>query len=170
MLVGESVTVWRICAYKYAPSAFDGKGAALHPGRWNSRGVKMVYTAESLSLSMLEWLVHALNLQPREPYVYFEVSLPADSILRLSQKDLPADWKSYPHPRSTRRLGNAWIRSRKSIALRVPSVIVPGEHNYLLNPAHPDFGRVKIAEARPLPFDPRLQGPLRRTSKETGPQ
>jgi RES domain-containing protein len=68
----------------------------------------------------------------------------------------PPSWRTYPYASPTQRFGSAWARNQRSVALRVPSAVVPGEFNYLLNPAHPDFSRLKIGPAEPFHFDPRL--------------
>jgi RES domain-containing protein len=91
------------------------------------------------------------------------VSIAADipSALRVTTvrvDDLPARWRSYPAPEELTALGTEWVTRGASVALRVPSVIVPTEHNYLLNPAHPDFQRIRIGPARRFGLDPRLRG------------
>jgi RES domain-containing protein len=151
---------WRLVKARHARTAFDGEGARLHGGRWNSPGVRMVYTAESPSLAVLEVLVHLQATAPLAGYVLIEVRLPEGLVEILSRP--PADWRRMPAPASTRRVGDAWAASGRSAALAVPSVVTPQERLLLLNPAHPDFSRVEIGAARAHVLDPRLgRGPRR---------
>ncbi|MGF1644679.1 MAG: RES family NAD+ phosphorylase [Thiotrichales bacterium] len=151
------ITTWRITKSKYHETAFDGEGARLHPGRWNSRGVPMVYTAESQALAMLELLVH---LESDEilfaHFVVVPVRIPEAIIMRLDAATLPTDWRAPMAPRSTRDLVDRWIASGQSLALGVPSVLVPTESNYLLNPRHANRSRLEIGTPVSLSFDHRL--------------
>jgi RES domain-containing protein len=151
-----TVRSYRIVKRKWQDSAFDGEGARRFPGRWNNRGTPMLYTASTRSLAILEILVHfeAEDLL-REHFVVFELSIPDACLLQLDTA-LPDDWMEPPVTASTRAIGEQWISSRASAALAVPSVIVPSELNYLINPGHPDFRKIKIGQAEPLGIDPRL--------------
>jgi len=144
---------WRIVKVKHVATAFSGEGAAKYGGRWNSRGVPVVYASATRSLAALETLVH-LN-----PPVYFQYRIIraefADE-LTSTVSHLPRDWKSQPPSPSTKRLGDVWVRTARSAVLAVPSVIVAGELNYLLNPAHLDFKRIVIGKPERFGFDPRL--------------
>lgn len=150
-----TVAAWRVVKARHAATAFTGEGAARTGGRWNSRGVRMVYASETLSLAALETLVH-LNPPVLLPYVCFRIELDLDGIETLPNADLPPDWRDEPGPVSTRRLGDRWLAEARSVALRVPSVIIPGESNVLLNPQHPEFARLRPGTAQPFSFDPRL--------------
>lgn len=148
---------WRIVKAKYAASAFTGEGAAKVGGRWNSRGNPVVDTSGSLSLAALELLVH-LN-----PPVHFRwVSIPCEFdskwVESLPLETLPKGWRRHPAPRAARTIGDAWLAESRSVVLAVPSVIVPGEWNYLLNPAHPDFRRIDRGDPESFALDPRLLG------------
>ena len=152
-----SVTAWRIVKHKNPPrKAFDGEGARLYGGRWNSPGIPMVYTAQSQSLAVLEMLVHLDTPDLLEKYVFFEVSLDEALILILAETDLPRDWKSDPPPVRLRAIGDAWATSLASVALRVPSSVIPAEFNYLLNPKHKDFDKIEIGKLQPFRYDARL--------------
>jgi RES domain-containing protein len=148
---------WRIVKAKYAATAFSGEGAAKVGGRWNSRGQWVVYTSGSLSLAALEMLVH---LNPPVSFRWVAMSCEFDENLveRIKIAALPKTWRQYPAPGSVRAIGDAWLKEARSAVLAVPSVIVPREWNYLLNPAHPDFGRLAIGEPEPFAFDERLPG------------
>ena len=146
---------WRIVKAKHAATAFSGKGAADFGGRWNSRGVAIVYTSGSKSLAALESLVH-LNPPVRFKYVAIRIKFDLALIETVPAKHLPPDWQTQPPPPSTKAVGDAWARAARSAVLELPSVIIPGEPNYLLNPAHPDFKKISIAKPEPFTFDRRL--------------
>ena len=157
MAAGAAGEVWRIASARYAGQAFDGEGARLYGGRWNHAGVLLVYTSESLSLSALEFFV---NLEPAlapAGLVAASASVPADLPVRsIGIAELPAGWRNYPAPEALKDLGTAWARGGETAALWVPSAVIPRERNLLLNPRHPDFGRIRILPAEPFSFDPRM--------------
>lgn len=146
---------WRIVKAKHAATAFSGDGAAKFGGRWNSRGVRMIYASASKSLAVLESLVH-LNPPVVFKSVEFGIGFDAALVNKIALSDLPADWRQEPPSASTQALGDAWVKSGTSAILAVPSVVLPSETNYLLNPAHPDFSKIKIAKPEAFVFDPRL--------------
>jgi RES domain-containing protein len=147
---------WRITRAEYAADAFTGEGAAKVGGRWNSRGVAVVYTSGTRALAALETLVH---LNPPMVFKYKIIRLEfASELVRHIQSKLPSDWRVLPAPDSTRRLGDAWVREARSAILAVPSIIIPDETNYLLNPAHPDFKKIVIGKPVDFAFDARLAG------------
>lgn len=147
-----TLTAYRLCVRRYAARAFAGEGARQAGGRWNPRGMAVVYASASLSLAALEFLVH-LSAPPDAPELaYFSVKF--DSRL-VSEPLLPKNWTRLKLSQ-TRRLGRAWIEGARSPVLRVPSFVVPSEVNYVLNPAHPHFNQIKIGPARLFGLDPRL--------------
>ena len=146
---------WRIVKEKRAATAFSGKGAADHGGRWNSLGVPVVYTSGFKALAALENLVH-LNPPVRFQYVAIRVVFDVALVERFPLKKLPTDWQLEPPPPATQRIGDVWVREARSAVLALPSVIIPSEPNYLINPAHPDFKQVSIGPPEPFAFDPRL--------------
>lgn len=148
---------WRIVQQRYADQAFTGEGAKLYGGRWNSPGHPVVYTAATRSLAVLEMLVHLDGPQLLRTYQLFEASFLESLVTEAAARDLPADWRDDPAPRSTQSLGDEWLRSASSAVLRVPSVLIPEEPNYLLNPAHPGFQQVRISAPANFAFDPRLK-------------
>ncbi len=109
----------------------------------------------SLSLAALETLAHADPRSFERDYLAYEVGIPATLTLELRDEDLPEDWRARPTSLGARRVGDEWLRAGVSVALSVPSVLVPGERNYLLDPEHDDFARVRISEAQPFRFDER---------------
>lgn len=150
-----SRTVYRITRKRYQDTAFDGEGARRYPGRWNSRGTPMVYTASSRSLAILEILVNyeAEELLMRD-YVVIPATIP--EALILTAANLPKDWSVSPIAPASREFGDAWVSGQDSAALSVPSTVVPEEDNILLNPGHPEFHKIVIGEATELTVDPRL--------------
>lgn len=150
------ITAWRICKARHLATAFDGRGAAEHPGRWNPAGVPVVYLAESRSLASLEVLVHAEDLTLLTAIHWVAVPVTFDEALLHRPKRVPDDWRVVPVPPATREFGRAWVAAGTSVVLRVPSVVTAGEFNLLVNPRHPDFPRLKFGAPEPLAFDPRL--------------
>lgn len=146
---------WRIVKAKHAATAFSGKGAADHGGRWNSHGVAVVYCSQSKSLAALESLVH-LNPPVRFKYVAVLVTFDASLVEWFPARKLPHGWRTEPPPPGTQRVGDLWVSASRSTVLALPSVIIPGETNFLLNPAHPDFSKVARGKPAVFVFDPRL--------------
>lgn len=152
------LSVWRITTAAFARSAFSGEGARLYGGRWNPKGIPMVYTAASQSLAILEMLVQDQPLRAR--YVMIEARIPsAVTIDRVSVDDLPSDWREIGARGKLQVIGAAWARKRSVAVLAVPSAIVPAESNYLLNPLHADFKRIKIGKPSTVETDLRLIKP-----------
>lgn len=151
------IDVYRLVKRKWLAQAFDGEGARLYGGRWNSKGNACVYCAGSESLALLEVLVHLSDARVAQHYAMLQLQIPEEHLLNARSDTLPADWREEPAPPSTASFGDAWLESGQSLALAVPSVIVPRESNYLLNVLHPAFHTV-VALAKELSFgiDPRL--------------
>jgi RES domain-containing protein len=146
---------WRIVKARHAATAFSGEGAARTGGRWNSRGVGIVYTSSTKALAALETLVH-LNPPILFKYVVFQLEF-ADSLIgTASTKLLPRGWSVEPPGPASKAIGDNWVRSAASPVLAVPSVIISEETNYLLNPAHPKFRKISIGKPAPFSFDRRL--------------
>ncbi|MGP1678217.1 MAG: RES family NAD+ phosphorylase [Burkholderiales bacterium] len=149
------LTVWRLLTARFAQSAFSGEGARLYGGRWNRKGMPMVYTAGSQSLAMLEMLVQDEPLRAR--YVMVPATLPKNlKIERVTPDQLPADWRDLGAREQLQAIGTDWARRRSSSALAVPSVVIPTETNYLLNPLHPSFARIEIGAPQEFVTDLRL--------------
>ncbi len=150
--------VFRLAKAKYSHD-FSGKGAEKTGGRWNSKGVSIVYTSESRALCTAEIAVHTpLGLLPTD-YEIITIELPDSIKIRtLAIKNLPSDWNSIPHSGSTQEIGDEFIRQNKTAVFKVPSAVVPGDFNYLLNPKHDDFAKVKIKKTEVFGFDLRLFG------------
>lgn len=152
--------VYRISSRRYARD-LSGEGAGLYGGRWNHPGIRLLYTAGSISLACLEYLAHNFHVMASQNICLTKirmkepVPLAADSTLSL-----PGDWNEKTYmPVSTRKIGMDFVNKAQDYALKVPSAIVPGEYNFLLNPLHPHHIHTMIEElVDPFTFDKRLFG------------
>lgn len=145
--------------YRFASELYkediSGNGAALYGGRWNSKGMPVLYTSNHISLSVLELLVHNSNfLTLRNPFL-ISISIPDDiawHAVHLAQ--LPKDW--HMHPAHTQKKGDQFLMDKKVLILQVPSSIIPQENNYLINPSHRDFKKIGIVNTSLFELDKRL--------------
>lgn len=152
------VSGWRIVRASRARVAFTGEGAWRNGGRWNSPGHYVVYVSEHQSTAALEIFVHTVPFLVPEIYKAFRLEWP-DSVMEVLPKNKwPPDWRSPVPSLETIEIGDRWLRERRSAVLAVPSAISPEDRNFLLNPAHPDFERIRIAPPINCQFDPRLIG------------
>jgi RES domain-containing protein len=148
---------WRLSKLRYADMALSGEGARFLGGRWNSIGVPVVYASLSLSLAVLEVFVHMTAPAEPDDYVSVMVNLGVEEseAERVNLVQLPHDWRRINHP-ELQALGDEWARSMRSLVLRVPSVVVEGEWNALINPLHPDAAGMVIEKPRAFQFDERM--------------
>ena len=156
--MNRGVKGWRIIKRALAERAFTGEGARLYGGRWNSPGKPVVYLGGSPGIAALEVLVH--NARPallRTAFVIIEVTLPLGSVLDLDVTDLPDGWNDPNDQSLSAEIGDAWLESRSSLALRVPSAVLPLERNMVVNVQHPLFGDVTTSTPQAFAFDPRLR-------------
>ena len=148
--------IWRICRECYASEAFSGEGARRFGGRWNSRGVPMVYASTSLALAAIELFVHLEPNQAPGDLVSIAAELPdGEPAMRWDAAALPEKWWS-DELGPMREMGDAWIRSKQSLAVLVLSVPIRLEWNVLVNPLHPRIHEVKHEPAQPFVFDARM--------------
>ncbi len=141
---------WRIAGKKRLDFAFTGEGLKLYGGRWNSKGHKAVYLADSPALAALEIMVHAVDFLILKGYYVFRVKIPQKLITELNISKLPKNWQGDPPPLELQKIGDNWIDEKKSAVLKVPSAVVPLEFNFIVNPEHPDFKKITVED--PLPF------------------
>ena len=148
--------VFRLSKRKYS-KALNGKGAAKSGNRWNSKGTEIFYTAESRALAMAEVAVHlTIATLPRD-YVMIEIEIPNNiKVKELDLKVLDEDWNNHPPNSITQKIGDNFIDSIDECLLKVPSAVVQGDFNYLINPYHSDFKKIKIIEITDFPFDRRI--------------
>lgn len=135
----------------------SGKGSSLQGARWNSVGVELVYAASNRSLAMAEVAVHLTLATLPSDFLMMTIFVPDDiDMIRIKEKDLPAGWNEFPYRISSQIVGDTFARSNQACLLQVPSAVVQGEHNILINPKHKDFRRIKIVEKVTFPFDKRI--------------
>ena len=152
------LSAWRLTKTKHLASAWDGQGPKRFGGRWNSVGVPVVYTSGTISLALVEVLVH-LTSRALPSYSAILVEFEESLVYAVGAKELPQKWRDHPAPAGTRAVGDQWVADGRSAVLRVPSVVVPNEYKYVLNPNHPDFRQIRIGTPIAFPFDPRLLMP-----------
>jgi len=150
------MVVWRITSSRHADSAFGGEGAANSPGRWNHRGRRVVYASDTPALAALEILANAETALALEGRLAIRAALPDDAVYVLPTDDLPVNWDANPIGPGTRDVGEAWRADGVYLALAVPSAVMPLQQNIVINPEHPDFGRLDVDDVIPIRFDPRL--------------
>lgn len=156
-----TVRLWRIAtdARDYQAHDLSGRGAELTGGRWNRKGRPVVYTASSVSLACLETVVHlgAATLPLNRFLVQVDVpdDIWAARIVHTAGR-LPVGWNAVPEGMVSLDIGDDWLKNGGTALLQVPSVIVPEEHNVLINPRHPDAGRISAAKVRQWLYDSRL--------------
>jgi RES domain-containing protein len=137
------IEAWRIVTWSRRDVAMTGEAAKKHPGRWNPRGARAVYMADSSGLAVLEMWIHLDPARTALHFALIRISIPNDlGILEPRPAELPAGWRRNPPPASTRALGHRWLKDRRAPLLRVPSVLVPYATNLILNPDHPLASRV----------------------------
>ena len=150
--------VFRLLRKKY-PIELSGKGAAMSGNRWNSKGTEVVYCAESRALAMGEVAVHISLATLPNDFVMVEIEIPDTvSVASIPFAELPEGWNSFPHLLHTQRIGDEFVLGKKACVLKVPSAVVPGDFNYLINPNHYGFSSVQIVDQADFPFDKRVFG------------
>lgn len=147
--------VFRLSKTKFARD-LSGKGAEIAGGRWNSKGVAVVYTSASRALCTTEIAVHTPLGNIPQDYQIVSIKIPDNSIYELPESKLPEGWKVFPHSLATQRMGDRFVLDGKSPVMRVPSAVVQGDFNYILNPRHSAFQKIKIVSVEPFAFDERL--------------
>jgi RES domain-containing protein len=147
---------WRICRGRFAAETATGEGARLYGGRWNSRGVAVVYASTSLALAAVETFVNLEpNLRPADLVsIQGEIPPPLE-IAKLSLAMLPKNWYA-TRDESLHHFGDEWVKARNTVGLMVPSAAIRGEWNLLLNPAHADFVKITFQEPLAFEFDLRM--------------
>ncbi|MCU7862226.1 MAG: RES family NAD+ phosphorylase [Candidatus Thiodiazotropha sp. (ex Lucinoma kastoroae)] len=150
---------WRIASPEFASTPVEmmsGEGAFLYGGRWNSKGVRVVYLGSSLAQAALELLLHLGRSDILKTYHKMEVSFPEDLVQHIAIADLPDDWQEHSMASSVQAVGDMWVTDKSSLILQVSSAAVPGEYNYLFNPLHPDAAKATFSAIESFSYDPRL--------------
>ena len=149
--------LWRITTIRHAATAFSGTGSRYAGGRWTPPGRLAVYTAQHPSTAVLEALVHMEPAHFGSNFVLIAAELPDETQMeKLAPEDLPADWRRRFEDTELQQVGADWLDRAASVALLVPSAVVPADYNVILNPEHPDFAAIAIHEPEAYVFDPRL--------------
>lgn len=148
---------YRILRRAYSRNPLDGEGAYRFGGRWSSAGARLAYTAEHLSLAIIEYFVHIDREDlPKDLVVVTAGIADAVSRIAISAKQLPANWRESPAPPGLAEIGDRFVRDRPAAILIVPSALVPTESNWLINPQHSDFARIRLNPPRSFDYDPRF--------------
>ena len=150
------ISAWRLIKSRHAAAAFDGEGARLHGGRWNSPGTRVAYASDSIALATLEVLAHLQSTAVLQAYSVVSLSFPDESVELLTTSLLPARWRRFPSPPENQAIGDQWVAQGRTLILRVPSAIIPSAANFLINPSHPEFAKVVIGRPERFAFDRRL--------------
>jgi RES domain-containing protein len=150
--------VWRLSSARYATQALSGLGGIYSARRWNEKGHLIVYGATSPALAAIEYFVNLEPNQAPDDLVMLEARVPDENIQQLDLDSLPPNWYEIDNL-DCRAVGTEWLQSRRSVALKVPSVPVRGDWNILLNPAHPDFRSISITSRDPFFYDERMFKP-----------
>ena len=151
-------SAWRIVRASRAKTAFTGEGPWRYGGRWNSPGLHVVYVSEHQSTAALEIFVHRVPFILGKKYKVFHLQWPDNLTEIFPVKKLPTNWRVSPAPAETMQIGDRWVQERRSAVLALPSAITQADTNFLLNPEHLDFRRIRIAAPIDFDFDPRLLG------------
>jgi len=149
--------VYRILRKPFSKSPLNGEGAYRFGGRWSSPGVRLAYTAQHLSLAMVEYFVHIDQDDPPRDLVVVAADIP-DAVSRtaISSKQLPTTWRRTPAPPSLAAIGNGFVRDLRAAILVVPSALAPAEANWLVNPRHPDFSKIRVHPPEAFHYDLRF--------------
>jgi len=149
-------SAWRIVRVSRAPTAFTGDGPWRYGGRWNSPGVRVVYVSEHQSTAALEVFANRMPFVVGGNYKAFHLEWPDTLTEVFPLTKLPANWRFHPPAIETKEIGNHWVKERRSAVLALPSAVSPADINFLLNPEHRDFKRIRVASPIDFDFDPRL--------------
>jgi RES domain-containing protein len=149
--------VYRILRKPYSKKPFDGEGGYLFGGRWSSPGVRLAYAAEHLSLAIVEYFVHIDPEDPPQDLVVVTADVP-DAVSRVSIADrqLPRGWRQVPARPALAAIGDEFVHRARAAVLIVPSVLAPSESNWLINPRHAAFAKIRVNPAEPFQYDARF--------------
>lgn len=149
------MVVYRISKENYIKD-LTGIGAKSVGGRWNFKGIGVLYASSTISLCMLECLAHFPVAFAPKDMALAKIEVPDNSIQIIDVNDLPENWQDVPSPKILKEIAYKWIKEQKYLILKVPSIIVPQEYNYIINPTHPEFENVKLKAVDAFCFDGRV--------------
>ena len=165
--------VWRLTRTTHADEPMTGEGARRFGGRWNHPGIPVIYTSATLSLAVLEFLVNVSSVDLPDDLVSIRIEVPEDlNQSHLLIDDLPRTWRTYLGIEDLREIGTNWVREGKTAVLAVPSVVIPNELNYVINPTHSDVHRLKVVSIEAFALDTRLSHSRKpmKTARPRGPK
>lgn len=148
--------VFRITAVKYA-NDLSGRGAEKAGGRWNQRGYPVLYTCQSRALAAMELAVHITLSTIQKDYQILTIEIPETPVYIFPEDQLPQNWDQFPFPQSTQLIGTRWLSAEAYLIMKVPSVVIEGDYNFLINPLHPSFRDIRIVDSKVFEFDTRLR-------------
>jgi len=148
--------VFRITTVKYVDD-LSGRGAEKAGGRWNQRGYPVLYTCQSRALAAMELAVHITLSTIEHDYRILTIEVPDHPVYIYPEEQLPGNWKQFPFPQSTQLIGTKWLSACEYLIMKVPSVVIEGDYNYLINPLHPLFRDISIGDSKIFEFDTRLK-------------
>lgn len=148
--------VYRIGKTKYADD-LNGIGSKLYGGRWNHEGISCLYTSESRALALLEYSVNSYIYDIPRALSITTIDIGSMHFRKLTESELPGDWKKFPAPVSTKDFGTSLLKTAGTAILKVPSTIIPQEFNYLLNPLHPDRSDFRILDIQDFVYELRIK-------------
>ncbi len=148
--------VYRVGKTKHAKD-LSGEGARLFGGRWNHQLIPCLYTSATRALAILEYSVNVHLEELPHLLSITSLEIPNKLIKELKINELPPDWKTIPAPASTKNVGTEFLKAFVSPILKVPSVIIEEEFNYLLNPLHRESNRFKIVDIKLIDYDERIK-------------
>jgi RES domain-containing protein len=148
--------LYRIAKTEYIRD-LSGSGSRLYGGRWTPKGIAVIYTSENRALAALELFVHMSRtvIPPNLSLAAIKIPDPV-AIKKIKTTKLPRNWRSFPAPPELAEIGLSWIKSKDSLLLQVPSVIIPAEMNILINPAHPEMSGVRVIKVESYSLDKRM--------------
>lgn len=150
------MNVFRLSRRRYS-TELSGKGAATYGARWNSQGVEIIYTADSRALALAEVFVHLSAAMLPDDYFMQTINIPDSvSVLSLDETLLPGNWSDFPYTYQTQEIGDKFVSERRYCVLKVPSSVVHGDYNYLINPFHHEFIQITIIELTDFIIDRRM--------------
>jgi len=151
------IRVYRILRKPYSKNPLNGEGAYRFGGRWSSAGTRLVYTSEHHSLAMSEYFIHIDPEDPPKDLVIVTAEVP-DNVVRtsVSPKQLPSNWRQSPATPELAGIGDQFVRDCSAPILIVPSVLAPDESNWLFNPHHPEFSRIRLHSTQAFEYDSRF--------------
>lgn len=148
--------VFRLQNKKF-PIELSGKGASITGARWNSKGTEVIYTAQNRALAMAEVAVHLTLATLPKGFCMITINIPNEvKVFTFDASRLPNDWNFFPENSATQKMGDNFMRQNEFAVIKVPSAVVKGEYNYIINPHHKDFSKITIIAQEDFPFDKRI--------------